>query len=65
MSAPTCGHDSGSATGCRPLCDAPAVVGITYGYGAYRVTVNVCQRHVATTHNRVWPEVGTVGPVKR
>lgn len=39
MSAGTCAHDSGSATGCRPICDAPAVVAVTHtGYRGPYVT---------------------------
>jgi hypothetical protein len=58
-----CSYSTGSDTDCRPLCDAPATVGLTYGYGVYRVTSNVCQRHVRPTENRAWPEAVTIGAV--
>lgn len=55
MSSPVCTYDSGSMTGCVPLCDAPAVQLVTYGHGAYRVSVPRCARHVRPTENRAYP----------
>jgi hypothetical protein len=56
----TCSHDSGSATGNRPLCTSRATAAVTYGHGAYRVTIALCEAHVEPTVNRVWPDTATI-----
>lgn len=60
MSAPVmCVHDSGSATGCRPACDSPAVVEMTHtGYrGPY--AVRLCRRHADRLAGRIYPDTVT------
>lgn len=50
-----CAWDTGSATGCRPACDAPADVVVTYdGYRGPYVT-RLCRRHADILPARIWP----------
>lgn len=51
-----CKMDSGSATGCRPVCDRAAEYVVTYhngSYGPFRVPV--CAGHVAAMEGSVFP----------
>lgn len=50
-----CQADSGSATGCRPVCDLPAAVAVTHeGYrGPY--VAHLCPWHAARLSARIWP----------
>lgn len=51
----TCAADSGSATGCRPVCADPATVTVTYeGYRGPYVT-RLCADHARTVAPRIWP----------
>ena len=51
-----CAADSGSATGCRPICDAPAVVAVTHtGYRGPYVT-RLCRRHADQLPGRIYPD---------
>lgn len=52
----TCDYDSGSMTGCRPLCDAPATHVVRFD----GIAAHVCERHVRPTENRAWPYPTTV-----
>ena len=64
----TCEYDSGSATGCQPLCDKPATHLVTYRNGSYKVESEVCQRHVRFTVARAYPSATTttaLGEVSR
>ena len=57
-----CGHDSGSATGNRPLCDDRATQQITYrlvGMGV-DVTVKRCDRHAKYVAYHAMSECTTV-----
>lgn len=52
-----CAWDSGSATGCRPLCDAPATVAVTYdpcGSGG-PLDTRLCDRHAGILPGRIYP----------
>lgn len=52
----TCEQDSGSATGCRPVCSEPATRELTHtGYRGPYVT-RLCAAHAAALSARVWPE---------
>lgn len=52
----TCLADSGAATGCRPVCDRPAVRVLTYGgYGGPYVT-RLCDTHADGLAARVYPD---------
>lgn len=56
-----CEHDSGSATDCRPLCDAPATRTVAYPLPCYgTVRVHVCARHELVTVARCYPFPATV-----
>lgn len=59
-----CTYDSGSMTGCRPLCDAPATRVVAYTlpcYGTLRAPV--CDRHLSPTLGRIYPDAYTLEPV--
>jgi hypothetical protein len=50
----SCQYDSGSMTGCRPLCDRPATVRGSYANGSYGpFLVDLCDRHVLPFRARV------------
>lgn len=52
----TCQHDSGSATGCRPLCDAEASHVVSYRNGSGpALRAMVCAAHVRVTEARAFP----------
>ena len=54
--ARTCVADSGSMTGCRPVCDAPATRLVTSdGYGG-PYTRRLCDRHAHHEPARVYPD---------
>jgi hypothetical protein len=48
-----CEYDSGSATGCRPLCTDKAAFVVAYRNGG-RFSVKVCKRHRRAVENNVW-----------
>jgi len=60
-----CQHDSGSATGNRPLCDAPATITIhvapSGGYPAWELSV--CARHLSATEGALFPYRFTTSPI--
>lgn len=51
----TCTYDSGSATGCRPLCDQLATVVIEYDGYRGPLRSPVCDRHRGPTLGRIYP----------
>jgi hypothetical protein len=52
----TCTADSGSMTGNRPICDAPATRELTYeGYRGPYVT-RLCDRHAKGLSARIYPD---------
>lgn len=55
MSSQTCAYDSGTITGCVPLCDAPADYVIRYRNGTYPGDWPVCAGHRRAAENRVYP----------
>jgi len=56
MTVTTCKYDSGSATGCQPLCDRRAEFVVTYRNGSYPAfKVPVCGRHVHALEGAVFP----------
>lgn len=61
----TCEHDSGSMTGCQPLCSRPATVAVRYRNGSYACTALVCSDHVTTTANRAYPSVAVATDLPR
>ena len=51
-----CDFDSGSITGCRPLCDRAARHTITYqSYGPHVHTSNVCAHDLDARLARIYP----------
>jgi hypothetical protein len=54
-----CAADSGSATGCRPVCDAAATREVTYTGDRGPYVTSLCDAHAATLAARVWPETLT------
>jgi hypothetical protein len=57
----TCEHDSGSMTGCQPLCSDQAVWLVTYHNGSLRdMTSAVCARHLNVTKARVYPSLDNI-----
>jgi hypothetical protein len=55
-----CQEDSGSMTGCRPICDAPAVRVLTYRPSCGPVLVTrLCDRHADHLPARIWPYLVT------
>lgn len=57
-----CTADSGSMTGCRPVCDAAATRTVTHwGYGGPYVYL-LCERHAGQAAARHYPDRVDVGP---
>ena len=61
----TCSYDSGSATGCQPLCHQPATtVIVQHACGGYGPFSNpVCKRHRSPMLGRIAPSTYDVRPV--
>lgn len=52
----TCAADSGAATGCSPICEAPATRVVRYtGYRGPYLT-RLCDRHADRLPARVYPD---------
>lgn len=60
-----CTYDSGSMTGCQPLCDKPATyVVIKRACGGYpELALPRCAKHVAATQNKLYPLHGRTMPL--
>ena len=65
MSARRRTEDSGSATGCRPICQAPATHAVTVTVIGMRFTytAELCKRHADHAPARHYPYPVTVAPI--
>lgn len=52
----TCNEDSGSMTGCRPVCDRPATREVTISSG---LRLRLCDRHARHAAARAYPDTVT------
>jgi hypothetical protein len=61
-----CQEDSGSMTGCEPVCDAPATHLVTHHghYGAEPYVSQKCARHANGSAARHWPDRVDVEPLQ-
>ena len=57
VTAVRCEHDSGSATGCRPLCLEPATHTVRQSTACYGVLeLARCERHARSAVARAYPD---------
>lgn len=59
----TCDYDSGTMTGCRPLCDRPAEYVGTYSNGTTPAVARVCADHRRPTEDRAYPSRVVWAPI--